>query len=97
MQHAGIELGPHRYDATLQTSTLCYTIDTGKRGIGNGSVSRDLTQQKCMNRTMQREAASRACGKRGVLCTVYVSSPLHWPYVITYSSVWITLDAVLGM
>ena len=31
------------------------------------------------NRTMQREAASRACGKRGVLCTVYVSSPLHWP------------------
>ena len=24
-QHAGIELGPHRYDATLQTSTLCYT------------------------------------------------------------------------
>ena len=25
MQHAGIELGPHRYDATLQTSTLCYT------------------------------------------------------------------------
>ena len=31
-----------------------------------------------MNRTMQREAASRACGKRGVLCTVYVSSPLHW-------------------
>ena len=22
MQHAGIELGPHRYDATLQTSTL---------------------------------------------------------------------------
>ena len=25
MQHSGIELGPHRYDATLQTSTLCYT------------------------------------------------------------------------
>ena len=25
MQHVGIELGPHRYDATLQTSTLCYT------------------------------------------------------------------------
>ena len=25
MQHAGIELGPHRYDATLQTTTLCYT------------------------------------------------------------------------
>ena len=25
MQHAGIELGPHCYDATLQTSTLCYT------------------------------------------------------------------------
>ena len=25
MQHAGIELGPHRYDATLLTSTLCYT------------------------------------------------------------------------
>ena len=24
MQHAGIELGPHRYDATLLTSTLCY-------------------------------------------------------------------------
>ena len=31
------------------------------------------------NRTVQREAVSRACGKRGVLCTVYVSSPLHWP------------------
>ena len=25
MQHAGIELGPHHYDATLQTSTLRYT------------------------------------------------------------------------
>ena len=25
MQHAGIELGPHRYNATLQTSKLCYT------------------------------------------------------------------------
>ena len=25
MQHAGIEIGPHRYDATLLTSTLCYT------------------------------------------------------------------------
>ena len=25
MQHAGIELGPHRYNATLLTSTLCYT------------------------------------------------------------------------
>ena len=25
MQHAGIELGPHRYDATLQSFTLCYT------------------------------------------------------------------------
>ena len=24
-QHVGIELGPHRYDATLLTSTLCYT------------------------------------------------------------------------
>ena len=25
MQHTGIELGPHRYDDTLLTSTLCYT------------------------------------------------------------------------
>ena len=25
MQHAEIEHGPHRYDATLLTSTLCYT------------------------------------------------------------------------
>ena len=32
------------------STTVGQTIDTGKRGIGNGSVSRDLTQQKCMAR-----------------------------------------------
>ena len=47
-------------------------------------------------RTMQREAVLRACGKRGVLCTVYVSSGPP-DYEINYSSVWITLDAVLGV
>ena len=35
MQHAGIELGPHRYNATLLTSTLCsahYYHNTRARG-----------------------------------------------------------------
>ena len=36
-QHAGIELGPHRYDATLQTSTLC----TGEVLNGATSVKTD--------------------------------------------------------
>ena len=31
MQHAGIELGPHRFDATLLTSTLCYTRLAGHK------------------------------------------------------------------
>ena len=33
MQHAGIELGPHRYDATLLTSTLCYTRSHKPRAV----------------------------------------------------------------
>ena len=32
--------------------------------------------RKYMNRTMQREAAARACGK---WVRVYLSSPLPWP------------------
>ena len=39
---------------------------------------------KLMNRAMQREAASRACGKRGA---VYVSSPLHWPTGLLFKRV----------
>ena len=43
---------------------------------------------KLMNRAMQREAASRACGKRGVLCTycLRVFAP-HWPTGLLFKRV----------
>ena len=34
MQHARIELRPHRYDTTLLTSTLCYTRARGRSRRG---------------------------------------------------------------
>ena len=40
MQLAGIELGPNRYDATLQTSTLCYTIVRARGRSRRGTLSK---------------------------------------------------------
>ena len=62
----------HKIRLVHETNVLRTFILTRDAGLYN-------VRRKDKNRTMQREAASRACGKRGVLCTVYVSSPLHWP------------------
>ena len=50
-----------------------------------------------LNRTMQREAVACACGKVCVCQCVFAPAVVHRTILITYSSVWITLDAVLGM
>ena len=57
----------HVWPLNARYSKMCARANSRKRGRGWDIIK---------NRTMQREATSRACGKRGVL---YVSSPLHWP------------------
>ena len=39
LQHAGIELGPHRYDATLLTSRLFYTSSHKPRIVHTTSLN----------------------------------------------------------
>ena len=48
VQHAGIEHGPHRYDATLLTSRLCYTRSHKPRIVYTNNTSLNFHTRVCV-------------------------------------------------